>query len=328
MRQDQALAGALCMKFRVLWCALLSMALGAPAAHANDLLTGSTDGAFWVSGGVGVMSIEAHEHVYLGDDKASQLDWNTDGIALYTLSAGADLGGDWHIKGTVDLGLGGDGHMVDYDWVPGAFIDQSMDGWSDRSIHPDTRLNYYVSGTLELGRTVFTDDRSTVSVGGGVKYTEVNWDAFGGSYIYSNGGVRNDVGDIPADVKGISYQQKIPTIFLGVDGSTRVDRLTLSGGVKGGLTPGIEDKDDHWLNSVRVFGDMYPAPVLMLNAALDYELTETASISVAGTYEHVFPTRGDTNSIDTTTGVATLYPNAAGASLQTMSLQLGFRGRF
>lgn len=316
------------MKFQIVRYALAAFVRGASAAHAEDFLASSADGAFWLSGGVGVMSIEAHEHVYLGDDKASQLDWNTNGAVLYTLSAGADLGGDWHVTGTLDLGLGGDGHMVDFDWVPGYFIDQSMEGWSDRSIHPDTRLQYYFSGALEIGRTIFADENSAVGFSGGFKYTEVSWNAFGGSYIYSNGGVRNDIGDVPADVNGISYKQQIPTLFLGLDGSTRFDRLTISGGVKGGLTPGIDDKDDHWLNSVRVFGDMYPAPVLMLDAALAYRLTDMASITLAGTYENVFHARGDMNSIDTSTGVATLYKNAAGASIQTMSLQLGFRGRF
>lgn len=137
--------------------------------------------------------------------------------------------------------------MVDYDWVPGFAIDQSMNGWSDRSVHPDTRLDYYFSGTLEFGRDIFADESTNVSLGGGFKYTEVRWEAFGGSYIYSDGGLRNDIGDLPADVNAISYKQEIPTVFVGIDGSTRFDRLTLAGSIKGGLTTGINDQDDHWL---------------------------------------------------------------------------------
>ncbi len=316
------------MKFQILRAALTALALGAPAAQANDFMARSTDGAFWLSGGVGLMNIEAHEHVYLGADKASQLDWEADGVVLYTASAGAELGGDWYVRGKLDLGFGGDSHMVDYDWVPGYFIDQSKDGWSDRSVHPGTRLDYYFAGTLDVGRDIFTDETSTVSVGGGFKYTEVRWDAFGGSYIYSDGGVRNDIGELPDGLKGISYKQKIPVLFLGFDGSTRFDRFTLSGGVKGGMTLGIDDKDDHWLTETRVFGDMDAAPVLMLNAAIDYQLTDTASIYLAGNFENVFRRRGDMNSIDTATGIATLYKDAAGASFETMSLQMGLRARF
>lgn len=312
------------------FCALMALASSAASVHANDLLATSADGGLWLSGGVGLLNIEAHEYVYLGNDRASQLDWESDGVVLYTVSAGGDLGSGWHVKGKLDLGLGGDGHMVDYDWVPGFAIDQSDDGWSDRSIHPDTRLDYYFSGTAEIGRTIFADENSTVSVGGGFKYTEVRWDAFGGSYIYSNEdvGFRNDIGEVPAGLKGISYKQKIPTVFLGVDGSTSFDRLTLSGGIKGGMTLGIDDHDDHWLTEARVFGSMKTAPVVMLNAEVDYRLNDTASIYLAGNFENVFRRRGDMNSIDTATGVSTLYRNAAGASIRTMSFQLGLRARF
>jgi outer membrane protease len=315
------------MTLQILRCMLMVLILGASAARADNLLA-STPDDFWLSGGVGLMNIEAHEYVYLGNNKASQLDWDTDGVVLYTASAGADLGADWHVKGRLDLGFGGDGHMVDYDWVPGFAVNQSKDGWSDRSAHPDTRLDYYVSGALEVGRNIFTDESSNVSVGGGIKYTEVRWQAFGGSYIYSDGGVRNDIGELPDGLKGISYKQKIPTIFLGFDGSTSFDRLTLSGGVKGGMTLGIDDQDDHWLTETRVFGGMNAAPVLMLNAAIDYQLADTASIYLAGNLETVFRKRGDMNSIDTATGKATLYRNAAGASFKTISLQMGFRARF
>ncbi len=140
--------------------------------------------------------------------------------------------------------------------------------------------------------------------------------------------MRNDIGELPNGLKGISYRQRIPTLFLGVDGSTSLDRLTLSGGIKGGMTLGINDKDDHWLTEARVFGSMKSAPVLMLNAEIDYRLSDAASIYLAGNFENVFRKRGDMNSIDTDTGVATLYRNAAGASIKTMSLQVGLRARF
>jgi outer membrane protease len=316
------------MRFLLCRYALFALSLGASAANADDWSLTSADGGIWLSGGVGLMNIEAREHVYLGADKASELDWDAEGVVLYTAQAGVDFSGDWYLKGKLDLGLGGDGYMVDYDWVPGFAIDQSKDGWSDRSLHPDTRLDYYFSGAVEVGRTVFANDNSNVSIGGGFKYTQIRWEAFGGSYIYSDGGLRNDIGELPDSVRGISYRQEVPTVFLGIEGSATFDRLTLSGGVKGGVTLGIDDQDDHWLTETRVFGKMSAAPVLMLNAAVDYQLTDTMSLYLAGNLENVFRERGDMNSVDTTTGTATLYRNAAGASLKTVSLQIGIRARF
>ena len=107
------------MKVRIFQYALMSLMLSASMVRANDLVASSADGSFWLSGGAGVMNIESREYVYLGNDKASQLDWDADGVVLYTAQAGADLGNNWHIKGKIDLGFDGDGHMVDYDWGAG-----------------------------------------------------------------------------------------------------------------------------------------------------------------------------------------------------------------
>lgn len=316
------------MRILIFKLAAMSLALSASVAYAEDVIASSADGGFWLSGGVGLMNIEAHEYVWDGANKASQLDWDTKGVVLYSATAHADLGNDWTVKGKIDVGFGGNGHMVDYDWIPPFAADQSMDGWSDRSIHPDTRLDHYFSGSIEIGRDLFSDDRSTIGVNGGFKYTNVRWNAFGGSYIYSDGGVRNDIGELPAGTRGITYQQKIPTFFVGLDGAISLDRFTLSGGVKGGFTPGINDIDDHWLTQTRFYSDMKTAPVVMANAAVDYQLTPNASLYFAGNFENVFNKRGDARVIDTTTGGVTNYANASGASFKTMSLQIGLRGRF
>lgn len=292
------------------------------------MIAQSADGAFWLSGGVGLMQIDAREYVYMNGKRASQLDWENKNVVLYSATAGAEIFGDWTVKGTVNVGANGDGHMVDYDWVPGLAVDDTKSGWSDRSIHPDTRLDHYISGSIELGRNVFSDDRNTVGISGGFKYTDIRWSSFGGSYIYSDEATRDDIGEFPDGARVISYRQKIPTAFVGIDGSTSFDRLTLSGGIKGGLSFGINDIDDHFGTGTRFFGDMGVAPVLMLNAAVDYRLNETASLYVSGGFENVFRATGDLKSVDTTTGATEMLKNGAGASFKTLSLQVGIKGRF
>lgn len=66
----------------------------------------------------------------------------------------------------------------------------------------------------------------------------------------------------------------------------------------------------------------------MLNAAIDYQLTGTASIYLAGNFENVFHRKGGLNSTNTSTGDATLHRNAAGGAFKAMCLQFGVRGRF
>ncbi|WP_083637393.1 omptin family outer membrane protease [Pararhizobium arenae] len=285
------------------------------------------DGRFTFGGSVGLMNINATEHVYLGADKASLLEWESKGVVLYSATAAALLTPEWSLKATVDIGTNGDGHMVDYDWVPGFYIDQSMDGWSDRSISPDTRLAHYFAGSIEIARQVYSDDSNSLGINAGFKYSDVKWNSYGGTYIYSDQATRDDIGVLP-DGLGISYRQKIPVAFVGLDGSTQMDRFTLSGGAKGGFTFGIQDIDNHWLTQSQTHDDMDPAPVVMLNVEAAYKVTETASFYIGGSYEKVFHRRGDMRQMDTDTGAITNYKNAAGASFETMAVKFGLKGTF
>jgi outer membrane protease len=314
------------MRISLLSISLLLASTG--TSLADDATASIESGAFTFSGAVGLMNMEAKEYVYMGSHKASQLNWESKGVTLYSGTAAADLSSEWSVKATVDIGANGDGHMVDYDWVPGLYVDTGMDGWSDRSISPDTRLAHYFAGSIEIARKMFADDSREFSVNAGFKYSDVKWESFGGSYIYSDTTTRDDIGELPDGLRVISYQQKIPVFFVGVDGSADIDRVTISGGAKGGFTTGIRDIDDHWGTDTRFHDDMKPAPVLMFNVEAAYHVTETASLFVGGSYENVFNRRGDMRSRNTVTGETENIKDAAGASFQSMSVKFGLKGTF
>lgn len=292
------------------------------------MIASSADGSLWLSGGVGMMNINAREYVWDGGHKESQLDWESHGVTIYSATLGADLPYDFKFKTTVDLGFGGNGHMTDYDWVAPLYADDTKDGWSDRSLHPDTDLKHYVSVTAEIGKDLFTRDNATLGIDGGFKYSDVKWDAKGGSYIYSSSAPRDTIGSFDAGEQVINYRQKIPSIYLGVDGSTTFERLTLTGGIKGGLTFGIQDIDNHLERTLRFNDDMQAAPMMMVDVGVDYRLTGMVSLYASGTFEQVFKARGDTSIRDTSTGATGYNPDTAGASFQTASIKFGLRGRF
>lgn len=314
------------MRYSLFSIAFLLASTG--ACLADDATATFGNGGFILTGAIGLMNIEAKEYVYMGSHKASQLDWDSKSVTLYSGTAAADLTPEWSVKATFDIGANGDGHMVDYDWVPGLYVDTSMDGWSDRSISPDTRLSHYFAGSIEIARQLLDEDGKHFGVNAGFKYSDVKWESFGGSYIYSDTTTRDDIGDFPDGMRVISYQQKIPVLFLGADGSVDIDRLTISGGAKGGFTTGIRDIDDHWGTDTRFHDDMKPAPVLMFNIEAAYHMTETASLFVGGTYENVFNRRGDMRSRNTVTGETDSSKDGAGASFQTMSVKFGLKGTF
>ncbi|WP_168349635.1 omptin family outer membrane protease [Rhizobium leguminosarum] len=223
-------------------------------AAADNALFSSDDGNFVVFGGLGLANIKAQEFVYEGDRKLSQLNWESQGMTLFTVGVDAHIDNDWSLKGSVEIGTGGNGHMVDYDWDSG-----EHDDWSDRSIHPLTELDHYVAGAIQLNRIIYRNETSSIAVGAGVQYTDVKWTAYGGSGIYSSkGGFRNDPWKDPDWERGISYQQQIPIGFLSLSGEYNFGDLTISGGLQTGLSFGIKDIDDHWLRDLRFHDDIDP----------------------------------------------------------------------
>jgi outer membrane protease len=159
---------------------LSTVALSFPAsAQAADSLMTSADGAVVFRGSYGITAIEANELVYEGKSKVSQLIWKSSAVSTFTGDVKVDLD-RFFLRATAAIGIEGDGNMRDYDW----FV--AGKPWTHRSIHPDTRLNHYFAGSIEAGRAILDYDGTTVSLGGGAKYTDVKWAAWGGSYIYSD----------------------------------------------------------------------------------------------------------------------------------------------
>lgn len=293
------------------------------ATLAQEAVYGSSDSSvsFWA--GVGFTNIQAGEFVYDGGHKLSQLDWESKNIRTLNLGGEVEIGYGWRLRGKFDIGMDGNGHMVDRDWlVP------SISEWTHQSIHPDTQLAHYLSGSIEADRAIFDNGSTTFSVGAGFGYTDVKWDAYGGSYIYSVGSLHDTIGTFDPGEKGISYEQKIPTAFLTANAEHRIDGLTLAAGLKGGMAFRYRDIDDHWLRSLRFYDDIGFTPMLGASLSASQQITGTTSIYVSGEFEKVFEGKGDTRIVDTGSGAYADFANAAGADYQKLSVSVGIKSRF
>ncbi|MEX2697415.1 omptin family outer membrane protease, partial [Rhizobium mongolense] len=143
--------------------------LAAPSfAAADNALFSSDDGNVVVFGDIGLANIKAQEFFYIGDHKLSQLNWESKGMTLFTAGVDAQIDNDWSLKGSVKVGAIGDGHMTDYDWAS-----PRHDDWSHRSVSPDTELDHYIAGSIEIDRIVYGNETSSIAVGAGVRYTDV-----------------------------------------------------------------------------------------------------------------------------------------------------------
>lgn len=302
---------------------LLGLALGGILVSAVPVF--GQDGNVTYFAGVGIANIKAGEYVYSGDYKVSQLDWESKGVKTGTIGATMELGYNWRIKGQIDVGLGGNGHMEDRDWM-----DTTYSGWTDQSLHDDTELDRYVNLLIEADRAVIDNGATRIGLGGGFGYTNVKWTARGGSYIYSssNSSLHDTVGDFADGEKGITYEQRIPTLFLSANAEQRIGKFKLSGTLRGGASLGMKAVDDHWMRDLQFTDEMTFSPMMGAAVSADYQILSSAALYVAGDFQKIFKTRGDTEVRDTVTGAKGSSEDSAAAEFQSLTVSAGVKGTF
>lgn len=307
---------------------LICLAGGGTPAFAIDAVTQSADGRIRLSGGVGLLDLTARELVYDGGTKLSELDWASRAVPVYAAAFAAEIDPAWSVGASLRYAAGGNSDMTDYDWIEPFNTGTGKSDWSDRSIHPDTQLKYYVDGDLSLTRSLFSADTASLGLTGGFRYTDVRWDAYGGSYIYSTDSARDTTGDFADGERGISYRQRIPVFYAGVSGATSIGAFGFSGSAKLGVTSGINDIDQHWLRGLRFDDRIDPAPVGIVSAQITYALTPQAGVYVGADVENVFSQRGDTSILDRMSGDTEEVIDGAGASFRSLQLSVGLNARF
>nr|WP_170954339.1 MULTISPECIES: omptin family outer membrane protease [Mesorhizobium] len=97
------------------------------------------------------------------------------------------------------------------------------------SVHPPgTRLDRYIDLDIAAGPDFVINDATVINLHGGVKYTDMKWKAYGGSYIYSGEGFR-DYRGVPGPKPGIDYEQRYFGLFLGAEATTTLGNLSALG---------------------------------------------------------------------------------------------------
>jgi len=332
------------MRRQIGWIVVVGAALSGPANAVDlwgeeenlygggDYFYASPDKALELRGSIGVIGLEAREHVFPtagATDNLSLLIWQS--VApMATGDVRVRLPDDWTVSGRLRAAISGTSYMQDYDWTGAHFVSYDFDDWTHRSQHPDTNLDWYFDGSLAVGRDVMVEDAVRVNLNGGFKYTDVQWTATGGSYIYSVGGFRDTSGNL-ADTPAITYRQQLPTLFAGLDIEAVENGWTYGVSAKGGMTLFGVATDHHWMRvpPLRFIDNLQPAPMLSLAASAGYDLSDNLGLFFEGTVEKVFLGRADTEiyNNDTDALIATA-PDAAGAELASVGLSAGLKGSF
>lgn len=323
---------------------MVGAALGGPANAVDlwqdgenlyggeDYYYASPDRTVELRGSIGVIGLEAREHVFPtagSTDNLSLLIWQS-AAPMATGDVRVRLPDDWTVSGRLRAAISGTSYMEDYDWTGAHFVSYDFDDWTHRSQHPDTNLDWYFDGSLAVGRDVMVEDAVRVNLNGGFKYTDVQWTARGGSYVYSVGGFRDTNGNL-ADTPAITYRQQLPTLFAGLDIEAVENGWTYGVSAKGGMTLFGLATDQHWMRvpPLRFIDSLQPAPMLSFAASAGYDLSDNLGVFFEGTVEKVFLGRADTEiyNNDTDALIATA-PDAAGAELASVGLSAGLKGSF
>lgn len=300
-------------------CALFSIS-AASMALADDATGSASSFGSGLTGGIGYTWIRTNEYVFDTDNgnRASQLIWETE-APVVTLGANAVVMDHWTIDANLALGFNGDSNMKDYDWIAPNNPSYAFDDWTDRSLHPDTRLQRYIDFDIAAGHDFEVNEKATVNLHGGFKYTNFKASSYGGTYIYSEKGFRSDIGAFPDDARVITYEQRLPTLFVGAEATIDCDRWTFMGLIRGGATVSATDTDYHWNIRTRFESDYAPIPFISLGARVDYHVTEQASFFIAGNFDNYFKSKADVTLYDIASGAKKEGPDINGGGLDFRS---------
>ncbi|TIL82997.1 MAG: omptin family outer membrane protease, partial [Mesorhizobium sp.] len=105
-----------------------------------------------------------------------------------------------------------------------------------------------------------------------------------------------DRGKFPDGEPVIDYEQRYFGLFLGAKATTTLGNLTLSGLLRSGFTVDASAVDHHWLREegrgLRFEDDFFTVPFISAGAKIDYQMTDRASVFLAGNVDKYFRNKG------------------------------------
>jgi plasminogen activator len=297
-------------------------------AHATDEQRFQLGGVE-MSLGLGLLNGRALEKMYDVDDgeKVSQLNWDLKQVP--TLHLGLTYHPlDWlslEAKGWTKV-FKGEGHLQDYDW-----LGDEGESWTHFSDHPDTHVQK--AWQAEVAATAWALKRDDLALGVmlGYQRNELGWQARGGRYVYSSDEGHRDVsGDIPAGMKGITYQQSYETPYVGLVGVYHYRDWTVESRFKYSQWVKARDHDQHHLRDLTFIGNQgNRGRMQSLALAVSYDVNPKLSLKAGIDYQVYAEAKGSVLVKDLERGARRYYGGDAGSqSSRTVVSNLAVAYRF
>ena len=264
----------------------------------------------------GYLTGTANELVYAGsysDELLSKLIWEID--ELYMTGFGASIQKEWvaiHADAWFKA-TDGEGTMDDYDWIFGG------PGWSDWSHHDDTIVSesYFVDLNCEFMIPKLSTNSFVTSAILGFKHEHYEWQARGGSYIYSsNPGWRDNIGTFTPGQLGITYSQTYDTPYIGIGMRGSLGRFEFNGRLIGTIFAYVEAKDTHHLRNMNTVAKMDKGEMYSVDITGGYHFTDHWVLEVSYAYTKYNTVRDD-STYHYANGSTITWIELEGADLET-----------
>ena len=249
--------------------------------------------------GVGYLTGQSYENVYDPGSgrKVSQLNWDLSDI--FMAGGGLSIQPLSWARLNMDIWLklnNGTGDMVDYDW----FV-EGLD-WTHRSYTTNVDLNTGYMYDINVEFPAFRLEGTVFSLFAGYKYDKWEWEATGGSFIYSVYSLRDTIGYLPDDETGITYEQWYHVPYIGIGFSAELTRVTLAGRFIASPFVQAGDKDQHHLRNLVFEEDFDNGSMIGIDLNGSYHFTDQLALMFNYHYQKYNEMKGETTITDLTTG--------------------------
>lgn len=281
-------------------------------AIADDGGTAFTKGNLTGDIGFGSLSGKTKERVYDPDSaghKNSQLDWKYSNAAIIKGSI------EWNLIDRISIGATGwttiasrGGYMEDTDW-----LDDSKRGWTDKSKHPNTRLNYANEFDLNAKAWFLKEQTYRIGMMAGYQESRYSFKSTGGTFDYTDGETGlNNSGAFPAGTTVIGYKQRFRMPYIGLIANYQYKRFELGGGLKYSGWVRTSDNDEHYLTNTTFTGNIKNQNYYSISGNAGYYLTPNTKIYLEGAWQRVTNKKGRLSANNYGTGERNSADNASG----------------
>ena len=275
--------------------------------------------------GIGWLTGESTETVYdtATGRKLSELVWDLDSV--FMLNAGASIEPTPWLRLNADVWFrlnDGSGSMDDYDYVlPG----YGFTHWS----HSEVELSKGYLIDVNAAFAFYRRGDTVFSALAGYKRDAWEWDARGGSYVYSVNSLYDTAGNFPHGITSITYEQWYDVPYLGLSFTSRRAPLTLSGRIIYSPFVSANDKDTHHLRDLVFEQDFDTTTMFAVDVGVGYDLTEALALQARFQYQQYAEAKGSTTITDRATGARYNFSgDAAGTEHEAGLLTLGLQYTF